>query len=148
MIMVYENKLKIAVDFDGTIVENAYPKIGREMLFAFATLKELHKKGHLLILWTFRTGQTLEEAVAFCRENGVEFYAINESYPGETGTSDYSRKLNVDLFIDDRNIGGFIGWSKIWQMLNAGEPDIALLHPDAHRNFPGTKRSLFGFRRR
>ena len=35
--------MKIAVDFDGTIVEHAYPKIGKEMSFAFATLKELEK---------------------------------------------------------------------------------------------------------
>ena len=33
-----------------------------------------------------------------------------------------SRKIDVDLFIDDRNVGGFPGWSEIWQMLN---PDYA-----------------------
>ena len=36
--------MKIAVDFDGTIVEHAYPKIGKEMAFAFSTLKELQKQ--------------------------------------------------------------------------------------------------------
>ena len=36
----------IAVDFDGTIVTHAYPAIGKEMLFAFATLKELQGRGH------------------------------------------------------------------------------------------------------
>lgn len=146
MIRINENPLKVAVDFDGTIVENAYPRIGQEMLFAFATMKELQKKGHLLILWTFRTGALLDEAVEYCRANGVEFYAVNESYPGEMSTKSYSRKLNVDLFIDDRNIGGFIGWSKVWQLLSPGDPDMALLHPEAHKNFPKTKRSFFGFR--
>jgi len=57
--------VKIAVDFDGTIVEHEYPAIGKEKLFAFQTLKELEKKGALLILWTFRTGKELEEAVDF-----------------------------------------------------------------------------------
>ncbi len=44
--------LKIAVDFDGTIVEHKYPEIGKEILFAFETLRALQKQKHLLILWT------------------------------------------------------------------------------------------------
>jgi len=67
----------IAVDFDGTIVEHAYPKIGEEMLFALATLKELQKRGHRLILWTYREGDLLKEAVDFCESNGMKFYAVN-----------------------------------------------------------------------
>ena len=55
--MVDFSGIKIAVDFDGTIVEHEYPGIGKEKLFAFLTLKELNKKGARLILWTFRTGQ-------------------------------------------------------------------------------------------
>ena len=39
------NSKTIAIDFDGTIVEHQYPRIGKEMLFAFATIKELQKKG-------------------------------------------------------------------------------------------------------
>jgi hypothetical protein len=109
----------IAVDFDGTIVEHRYPKIGEELLFAFATLKEIQKQGHQLILWTYRAGRELEDAVEFCRNNGVEFYAVNESYPGEQfDIKTVSRKINADIFIDDRNIGGFPGWSAIWKMLN------------------------------
>ena len=46
--------LNIAVDFDGTIVEDNYPKIGKPVLFAFDTLKKLQEKGHRLILWTYR----------------------------------------------------------------------------------------------
>ena len=58
----------IAIDFDGTIVEHDYPRIGKEMLFAFATIKELQKKGHKLILHTYRTGNLLEDAVEFCKK--------------------------------------------------------------------------------
>ena len=108
----------IAVDFDGTIVEHRYPAIGKEKLFAFDTLKALQKQGHQLILWTFRSGKELEEAVEFCRKNGVEFYAVNKSYPEEVLTPNVSRKINADLFIDDRNLGGFIGWGEVWQMIN------------------------------
>jgi hypothetical protein len=119
--MVDFRGIKIAVDFDGTIVEHAYPEIGKEMLFAFQTLKELNKMGANLILWTFRTGKELDEAVEFCRKNGVEFYAVNKNYPEEVLDETVSRKINADIFIDDKNVGGFPGWSRIWQMLNPYE---------------------------
>jgi hypothetical protein len=138
----------IAVDFDGTIVEHAYPKIGKEMLFAFATLKALQAKGHKLILWTIRTGHLLDEAVEFCRQNGVEFYAVNKNFPDEEWTPDSPRKLNADIFIDDRNLGGFPGWSKVWQMLHpeGGDFQHVLTNPEAHYNYkkPSFFQKLFG----
>jgi len=63
--MIPQTSLVIAVDFDGTIVESAYPKIGKPIIFAFDTLKALQKDGHRLILWTYRTGRLLDEAVVF-----------------------------------------------------------------------------------
>ncbi|MGC9341297.1 MAG: BT0820 family HAD-type phosphatase [Bacteroidales bacterium] len=111
--------LKIAVDFDGTIVEHKYPEIGKERLFAFETLRALQKEGHQLILWTIRTGKELEEAVEYCKQNGVEFYAVNKNYPEEEyDDSSTPRKILVDLYIDDRNIGGLPGWGEIYQMIN------------------------------
>lgn len=109
--------IKIAIDFDGTIVEHAYPAIGKEKLFAFRTLKELEKRGARLILWTFRTGKELEEAVEYCRQNGIEFYAVNKNYPEEVMDESVSRKIDADIYIDDRNLGGFPGWSEAWQIL-------------------------------
>jgi hydroxymethylpyrimidine pyrophosphatase-like HAD family hydrolase len=115
--------MTIAVDFDGTIVEHRYPEIGREKLFAFETLKALQKQGHLLILWTFRVGKELDKAIDFCKQNGVEFYAVNKSFPEEKFIqSSVSRKINVDLFIDDRNIGGFPGWGEIYHMVSQDVP--------------------------
>lgn len=115
--MVDFTNVKIAVDFDGTIVEHEYPAIGKEKLFAFQTLKELEKMGARLILWTFRSGRELDEAVEFCRSNGIEFYAVNKNYPEEIFNDTISRKIDADIFIDDRNLGGFPGWSEAWQML-------------------------------
>ena len=109
--------LTIAVDFDGTIVENQYPKIGKAKLFAFETLRKLQEKGHRLILWTYRNGKTLEDAVQFCKEHGIQFYAINKSFPEEEFDPKYSRKINADIFIDDRNIGGLLEWGQIYQQL-------------------------------
>jgi hypothetical protein len=109
--------IKIAVDFDGTIVEHEYPKIGKEKLFAFQTLKELEKLGARLILWTFRTGKELDEAVEFCRQNGIEFYAVNKNYPEEVLNDTVGRKIDADIYIDDKNLGGFNGWSDVWQTI-------------------------------
>ncbi|WP_299679266.1 BT0820 family HAD-type phosphatase [uncultured Dokdonia sp.] len=111
------DKKTIAVDFDGTIVANAYPDIGKPLLFAFDTLKKLQSEGHLLILWTYRSGKKLEEAVAFCKKNGITFYTVNKSYPEEEMSPNISRKINADLFIDDRNIGGMMGWGEIHHLL-------------------------------
>lgn len=111
--------MRIAVDFDGTIVEHKFPEIGEEMLFAFDTLKMLQKQNHQLILWTYRWGKYLDDAVEYCKENGIEFYAVNKNHPEEEFFEEkMSRKIDADIYIDDRNIGGFPGWGKIWQMLN------------------------------
>lgn len=115
--MIDINNIKIAVDFDGTIVEHQYPAIGKEKLFAFQTLKELNKRGARLILWTFRTGPELEQAVEFCNKNGVEFYAVNKNYPEEMPDENVSRKIDADIYIDDKNLGGFAGWSEAWQTI-------------------------------
>ncbi len=117
--------LIIAVDFDGTIVEDGYPGIGEARLFAFETLKRLQQDGHRLILWTYRHGKKLDEAVAFCKKNGIEFYAVNKSFPEETYNDDVSRKINADLFIDDRNIGGILGWGEVYQLLTKEAPQLA-----------------------
>ena len=116
--------MKIAVDFDGTVVEHRYPAIGEEKLFAFETLKQLQKLGHQLILWTYRNGAELDAAVEYCKKHGVVFYAVNKSYPEEKfDEAAVSRKIDADIFIDDRNIGGFIAWSEIWQILNPDAVD-------------------------
>lgn len=139
------NSKVIAVDFDGTIVEHKYPAIGKEMLFAFATLKALQQKGHKLILWTFRAGRTLEEAVEYCRLNGIEFYAVNKNYPEEVMDETVSRKINADIFIDDRNVGGFLGWSEIWQTLHPEGGDFLhqLRNEEAHKNYNKPEGSIF-----
>ena len=116
--MFSSSKPKIAIDFDGTIVDSRYPKIGPKRLFAFETLKKLQQKGYLLILWTYRHGKELDEAVEFCRENGVEFYAVNASFPDEEfNSSKYSRKIDADIFVDDRNIGGMKDWGEIYHLI-------------------------------
>jgi hypothetical protein len=119
--------MRIAIDFDGTIVENNFPGIGKEMLFAFETMKELQRQGNQLILWTYRSGEALQDAVDFCKDRGVEFYAVNKNYPEEEYDHSISRKVDADIYIDDKNFGGFPGWPKIWEVLNHSAPDPTVM---------------------
>lgn len=115
---LFKNKsLTIAVDFDGTIVEHRYPDIGRTRPLAFQTLKALQDKGHKLILWTYRKGNELEEAINFCLRHGIEFYAVNKNYPEEVWGETDSRKILADVYIDDRNLGGIPSWGEIFRLL-------------------------------
>ena len=126
--------MTIAIDFDGTIVENLYPKIGKELPFCIESLIKLQKEDHhQLILWTVREGNLLEEAVNFCKNRGLEFYAVNQNNPDDKLASG-PKKLSADLFIDDRNLGGLPDWGFIYRMIKANKP---------HRNYEEVYRSAF-----
>ena len=113
--------MTIAVDFDGTIVEHDYPKIGKPIPFALEVLRKLHQQEHhKLILWTMREGRLLQEAVDFCAKNGVFFYAHNKNYPEEEYREGDPRKIGADIYIDDRNIGGLPDWGTIYNVIKTG----------------------------
>jgi len=111
--------MTIAVDFDGTIVEHRYPEIGKELPFATETLRMLIADQHKLILWSVREGKLLEDAVEWCRQRGVEFYAVNKDFPEEKVeyNNHFSRKIKADIWIDDRNLGGLPDWGTIYHMI-------------------------------
>lgn len=135
----------IAVDFDGTIVEHKYPAIGREIPFAIETLKKLRDDHHKLILWSVREGKLLQEAVDFCRERGLEFYAVNKDYPEEEQEhKHYSRKLKADLFIDDRNLGGLPDWGTIYEMVSKRLSYEDLMDRYENEEPQEKKKGLFG----
>lgn len=115
--------MTIAVDFDGTIVTHKYPNIGEEIPFAVDTLKMLRNDGHKLILWSVREGELLDAAVQWCRDRGLEFYAVNRDYPEETTDNNphFSRKLKADMFIDDRNLGGLPDWGTLYRMISQNQ---------------------------
>lgn len=140
--------MTIAVDFDGTIVEHRYPEIGREIPFAIETLKMLTREGHRLILWSVREGKLLDEAVEWCRERGLEFYAVNKDYPEEkTNDTNYSRKLKVGIFIDDRNVGGLPDWGIIYKMVTQKKSYRDILIEELNSEAPETKKRRWPFGR-
>ena len=99
----------LAVDFDGTLSLGTWPDVGpaNEKLFRF--LKKRKEEGDKLILWSCRVGKPLEEAIAWCRENDLEFDAVNDNLPEVIeiyGTN--SRKISCDYYIDDKALFGWI----------------------------------------
>lgn len=71
----------IAVDFDGTLHTGTWPEIGEVNMTVFNFCRNEQLNGSRLILWTNRTGKQLEDAVAWCKERGLEFDAVNENLP-------------------------------------------------------------------
>lgn len=133
----------IAVDFDGTIVEDNYPEIGEPKMFVFETLQQLIEKRHQLILWTTREGAKLDEAVSFCRQNGVDFYAVNKSYAEEVVDDSISRKISCDVFISNKNVGGIPGWGEIWQKIQEMEGQGMYGEVDIDKSLFGRIKKLF-----
>lgn len=125
----------IAVDFDGTIVQHKYPEIGEERPFAIEVLKMLIRDRHKLILWTVREGELLEAAINWCRDRGVEFYAVNSDSSdrfNEGKDENFSCKLNADVFIDDCNVGGLPSWPDIYKMISEGSSYERIIRRKVH----------------
>ena len=109
----------IAVDFDGTIVEHKFPKIGNPVPGALEWLKRFKEAGATLILWTMRSdgqssGDVLTQAVEFCKENGVEFDFVNK-HPQKWTTSP---KAYAHIYIDDAAFGCPLTYEKERPMVN------------------------------
>ena len=94
-----------AVDFDGTIVEDKYPGIGRVNEKTVRYIKHLKRNGYRLILWTCRSDNDLIKAVEFCRNIGIVFDAINDNLPEiKAKYQNNSRKIFANIYIDDRAV--------------------------------------------
>lgn len=95
----------IAVDFDGTLVQDNFPEIGAERRNFCGVIRKLQSIGIRTILWTSRTGKALEEAVTWCEDHDLHFTTVNENVPEVielTGGID-TRKVYADAYFDDRN---------------------------------------------
>ncbi len=95
----------IAVDFDGTLAVTDYPKIIRPIKEVIHFCRVERAMGHTLILWTCRHGKELEEAVEWCKEQGLTFDYINENPPERIAIYGDCRKVYADVYLDDHNLG-------------------------------------------
>lgn len=121
----------IAVDFDGTLVRHDFPRIGSEAPNAFKVLRKLQEGGHKLILLTMRSEKYLQDAVDFCMERGVRFWAVNNNPEQCSWTS--SPKVYAQLYIDDMALGvpmndGTVDWYVVEQWLYGGALDTSYKH--------------------
>ena len=95
----------IAVDFDGCLVEDRYPEIGRPHWKVIGDLRLEQEQGAKIILWTCRRGLELNAAVEWCDLYGIDLDAVNENLPemieffGED-----TRKIFADEYWDDRAV--------------------------------------------
>ena len=117
----------IAIDFDGTIVDHQFPEIGELLPNAKEVINRLHEQGHYIIIWTCRnmtepehpewTDAPIPAVMSFLRINGIPFDSVNENHPAQ-GFWLQARKVFADIYIDDRNMGGFPGWEVAEHVIN------------------------------
>lgn len=114
----------LAIDFDGTIVEDRYPQIGELKPGALEYINKLKQDGFWIIIWTCRAGDKLTEALTFLQKEGIRWDLVNqnmpeniEKYGGDT------RKIYADYYIDDRNLYHFDSWQQTYKhIVAAGIP--------------------------
>ena len=110
-------RFKVAVDFDGTIVEHAFPEIGPEAKGAFHWMKRWRDEEQVkLMLWTMRSDgsemdkdgkpyyrEVLSQAAEYCKGKGIEFEHLNKNPEDYEWTS--SPKLYANVYVDDAAFG-------------------------------------------
>lgn len=94
----------LAVDFDGTLVENKFPEIGAIREPMFTAVRAYKEAGWRIILWSCRNGDMLDAAVKFCQEHGLEFDEVNKNIPEAIAVyGGDTRKVFANMYIDDRS---------------------------------------------
>jgi len=112
----------IAIDFDGTICQNEFPKVGELIPDAARVIKQLKLDGHTIIINTCRCGDQVLDAVNFLQRHKIPFDVFNDNDPinvEKYGSN--SRKVYAHCYIDDRNIGGLPPWSEMYENITATE---------------------------
>jgi uncharacterized HAD superfamily protein len=105
----------IAIDFDGTIVEDAFPSIGPERETSIDVMKRLQARGHKIILWTCRDNILLEEAKNWLLERNFKPDSINSNICQYENLG--ANKVVADLYFDDRGFPPFQGWDQVEHLI-------------------------------
>ena len=96
----------VAVDFDGTLVSEAFPGIGKLNKRLVDELFNGKYKDYKKVLFTNRQGKPLREALDFLRDNNLHFDAVNEDIPEIVESlyryPDTHRKIWFDVLFDDK----------------------------------------------
>ncbi|MCK4357829.1 MAG: hypothetical protein KAW92_03675 [Candidatus Cloacimonetes bacterium] len=116
---------RVAIDFDGTIVENKYPKIGPLKDNAVHAINLLKELGCYIIITSCRTNSTLYPSLLaranqaqimqmFLIKNGIPFDEVDDGCQG---------KVVADVYIDDHAIRFEDNWNEIVHIINIMEKD-------------------------
>lgn len=115
----------IAIDFDGTIVEDNYPEIGKLKQNADLIIQELKKDGHFIIIWTCRANKSLQEAVDFLRKNQIPFDSVNSHEPQNILSYGVGAvKVYADVYIDNNQVGGLPRWDDIYHFIHQKQGEM------------------------
>ena len=99
----------ICVDFDGTIVDHAYPNIGEPVPNAIKWLKLWQAAGAKIILFTMRAddydnnNNTLTQATNYLEDNDIALFGINVNPTQHDWTT--SPKAYGHIYVDDAAFG-------------------------------------------
>lgn len=121
----------VLVDFDGTVVQWAFPHVGDEVPGAVSALKEIARRGHRIILHTNRCGKELRDAVEWFRARNIPLYAVNENPSQHAWTE--SPKVYGHFIIDDlcacipvvqAGKRPYVDWEAVWRWLDPQLADL------------------------
>lgn len=95
----------VAVDFDGTMCESDWPEIGRENKNMLKVVPMLRELGAIVILWSCREEDDLQDAIDWCAERGVTFDAANDNCDCIKDYFEWNtRKIHADEYWDDKAV--------------------------------------------
>lgn len=98
----------IAVDFDGTLVEDKFPEIGEVRSNVWGEVFKAQQNGAKIILWTSRDNERLKAAVEFCTARGLHFDAINDNLDEcKVLFDNNARKVYANEYWDDKAVGRY-----------------------------------------
>ncbi len=117
----------IAIDFDGTIVEDRFPEIGNLKQGAAEAINQLYADGYTIIIWTCRTRLNKAKAVEFLAKNGIKWHYFNESSIANLRAYDFkdTRKVFANMYIDDRQPAPLPPWSELYDIIREKLPTYA-----------------------
>lgn len=110
--MKFDKTVLVAIDFDGTLTQADLYPCPEFMLDSEAVeyAKKIQQAGAKIILWTCREGKVLKQALQSLQNVGLFFDYVNEGNVARPN----SRKINADIYIDDKANDGVLDWQAIY----------------------------------
>jgi len=114
---------RLSLDFDGTIVYNAYPKIGKLKPNVVEVIQKLYQEGYKIIISTCRAGIYEGHCYQFCKKHNIPYHFINSNLPEDIQYFGQDcRKISAGIYIDDKQLGGIPDdWNDIYNMIKEHE---------------------------